>query len=132
MIQKRRKKMIFNIGYQGRNIEGVVATLAGAGVTMLVDLREKPVSRIKGFSKNKLREALAAGGIGYWHMGQKLGGFTCTPDMWKDGCNEIFTWLEKNYEVLALMCMERDPLQCHRLEVSKILETEHGFTRQCL
>ena len=99
---------------------------------MLVDLREKPVSRIKGFSKNKLREALAAGGIGYWPMGHKLGGFTCTPEVWEDGCREVATWLEKNYEVLALMCMERDPLQCHRMEVSKILEDKYGFARQCL
>jgi len=108
-----------------------IDVLKEAGVTVLVDLREKRGSRVKGFSKNKLRQALESQGITYWPMGKQLG-FTCTQDMWKDGCRKVADWAEKHYEVLALMCMERDPLQCHRLELSKILETEYGFARQCL
>ena len=65
-------------------------------------------------------------------MGHKLGGFTCTPEMWKEGCREIDAWLAKNHEVVALMCMERDPLQCHRLELAKILEDKYGCAWQCL
>lgn len=35
---------LFTIGYQGANLEQVVASLAGAGVSVLVDTRETPIS----------------------------------------------------------------------------------------
>ena len=132
MTQKRRKKTIFNIGYQGRDIGGFIEILKDVGVTMVIDLRRKPISRIQGFSKRILRKVLAENGMGYWHMGHKLDGFNCTTKMWKNGCIEIHEWHQRNDEVLALMCMERDPLQCHRLEVSKVMETKFGYSRQCL
>jgi uncharacterized protein (DUF488 family) len=119
------KLVIWNIGYQGRTQQGFLDTLRDAGVTVLVDLREKPFSRIAGFSKNVLRAALEEAGIAYRPMGKTLGGLTCTPVMWAEGCRELAQLAQG--EVVAIMCLERDAAQCHRRKLAEILETEHGI-----
>jgi hypothetical protein len=119
------KLVIWNIGYQGRTQQGFIDTLRQAGVTVLVDLREKPFSRMAGFSKNVLRAALEEAGIAYRHMGKTLGGLTCTPEMWAEGCRELAQLAQG--EAVAIMCLERDAAQCHRRKLVQILETEHGI-----
>ncbi len=47
------------IGYEGKDIQYFIALLKREGITALIDVREKPFSRKKGFSKNKLQEALS-------------------------------------------------------------------------
>ena len=49
---------LFTIGYEGASLEDFLANLNIAGVDQLVDIRDFPGSRRKGFSKNALREAL--------------------------------------------------------------------------
>ncbi|WP_448759848.1 DUF488 domain-containing protein [Actinomyces oricola] len=39
----------------------------GVGASRLVDVRLNPVSRVRGFSKNRLRERLEASGLVYEH-----------------------------------------------------------------
>ncbi len=58
---------LFTFGYEGLTIEAFVARLKGARVELIVDVREMPLSRKKGFSKNAFREHLAAAGIAYEH-----------------------------------------------------------------
>ena len=126
---KRRKTedgiVVWNIGYQGRTLEDFLQTLREAGVTVLVDLREKPYSRIAGFSKNVLRTALAKAGIAYKGMGAMLGGLTCTPDMWVEGCKELAQ--DAQTHAVAIMCLERDASKCHRRKLVEILESRHGI-----
>ena len=117
--------VVWNIGYQGRSLDGFIQTLQEAGVTMLVDLREKPFSRMVGFSKNVLRAALAKAGIAYKGMGATLGGFTCTPDMWIEGCKELAR--DAQTHAVAIMCLERDASKCHRRKIVEILQSEHGI-----
>ncbi|HOI37200.1 MAG TPA: DUF488 domain-containing protein [Bacillota bacterium] len=115
---------VFNIGYQGHTIDSFVLVLRGAGITILVDLREKPYSRMPGFSKNKLRETLESGGMAYRWMGSQLGGFTCTVEMWRQGCAALAE-LARGGEKVAIMCMERDWQKCHRAKLVEILALEH-------
>ncbi len=117
--------VIWNIGYQGRTPESFVQTLQDAGVTLLVDLREKPFSRMPGFSKNTLARTLTAANINYRWMGAKLGGLTCTREMWLEGCRELATHAQS--QVVAIMCLERDAAKCHRRKLVTILEQEHGI-----
>src|SRR5580658_10634341 len=58
---------IFTIGYEGASVESFLQTLRSAGVTQLLDVRELPLSRRKGFSKNVLAGLLIAAGIDYQH-----------------------------------------------------------------
>jgi uncharacterized protein (DUF488 family) len=119
------KLVIWNIGYQGRTQKSFIETLKTAGVTVLVDLREKPFSRIAGFSKNVLRAALEEAGIAYKGMGKVLGGLTCTPEMWADGCKELAH--DAQTQAIAIMCLERDITQCHRRKLVEILADQHGI-----
>lgn len=119
------KLVVWNIGYQGRTQESFIETLRDAGITLLVDLREKPFSRMAGFSKNVLRAALEQSGITYRWMGTVLGGLTCTPEQWADGCKELAQ--DAQTQAVAIMCLERDISQCHRRKLAEILAREHGI-----
>jgi uncharacterized protein (DUF488 family) len=59
---------IATIGYEGSTIERFVGALQRASIDVLIDVRELPLSRKKGFSKNQLAQALAASGIEYVHL----------------------------------------------------------------
>ncbi len=58
------------IGYEGAEIHDFIATLLMHEVRTLIDVRELPLSRKKGFSKRALGEALDAVGIMYRHVKQ--------------------------------------------------------------
>ncbi len=59
---------LFTFGYEGLAIDGFIARLKKAGVTVVVDVRELPLSRKKGFSKTAFAAALHDAGIGYTHV----------------------------------------------------------------
>ncbi len=49
---------ILTIGYEGSTIEDLVATLKLADTQVLIDIRDVPLSRKRGFSKKALAAAL--------------------------------------------------------------------------
>jgi len=55
---------IFTIGYEGKSLDQFVAELRRNRISRVIDVRELPLSRRKGFSKTPLTAALAAAGIG--------------------------------------------------------------------
>lgn len=59
---------LFTFGYEGLDIASFVARAKSVGVKTIVDVRELPLSRKKGFSKTSFREALAEHGIAYVHI----------------------------------------------------------------
>jgi len=130
-------KRLFTIGYEGTDLDAFLETLERAKINVLLDIRELPISRRNGFSKNVLREALEACGIEYRHE-KRLG----SPRMLrhrlrKDGnYKRFFNAYEKHLAQhsdflqalcvelngnVALMCYERDHTQCHRSTVSGVI-----------
>ena len=59
-----------DIGYEGKTIDEVVASLHTWGVGTLIDVRLNAISRKKGFSKTALRTGLESNGLGYLHLPQ--------------------------------------------------------------
>jgi uncharacterized protein (DUF488 family) len=133
------KPELFTIGYQGSIVDAVVASLAGAGVTHLLDIRAVPQSRKPGFSKRLLGGTLEAAGIRYSHL-RGLG----TPKAGRDAVrhgdvaamHRIFRAhmeepaaqidLARAAEISAaesacLLCFERDHTHCHRQIVAEML-----------
>ena len=127
------------IGYEGADIDDFIATLRAAEVSMLVDVRELPISRRKGFAKSALASSLAKEGIRYLHL-KGLGDPKPGRDAARSGdfgkFLEIFTahmtsaGAQSDLEVLkaqigteraCLMCFERDPSQCHRTIVANTI-----------
>ena len=142
---------IFTIGYEGASVPSFVESLRGAGVTLVLDIRAAPVSRKKGFSKHQIAAHLGEAGIAYRHL-RGLGTPKRGRDAARSGNLEEFerifrTHLEEpealldlgEAEMLAkeqpvcLLCLERNPLHCHRLIVATrmakdtALRIEHLF-----
>lgn len=123
---------LLTIGYEGhREPASLVAVLVAAGVTLLVDVREFPMSRRRGFSKTALSNALSAAGIAYEHE-RALGNPEEYRDLYKSGHVEAgrrgyeghlrngsawaVTWLGERLsaERICVLCLEHDHRVCHR------------------
>ena len=63
----RPARALFTFGYEGLSIDAFIERLKEAHIELVVDVRELPLSRKKGFSKISFREALAVEGIAYEH-----------------------------------------------------------------
>jgi uncharacterized protein (DUF488 family) len=135
---------IFTIGYEDKSIEDFLARLKKHKITVLVDIREKPISRKKGFSKTKINDHLQSVGIKYIHMGALGSPSKLRDKLHRDNNYDYFFKEYKKHldalsepvedlyreilskNVICLMCMERDPLQCHRLLVAKKIKEING------
>lgn len=123
---------IFTIGYEGSTVGEFIAALQKAGVKRVIDVRALPLSRRPGFSKTPLRGALAEAGIDYVHLkalGTPSEGRTAAragrhSDMARiyAGQLEMPEAIVQSAQMLelaaerpsALLCMEREPAECHR------------------
>lgn len=128
---------LYTIGYEGAQIEDFVETLKLVNVDVLLDVRDLPISRRRGFAKTALRQALEGRGIVYRHE-KSLGSPKPIRDELKRGwdyetffrrydahLNEQQPLLERLVDELAggvaLMCYERNQAQCHRSAVATAL-----------
>src|SRR5215213_4745951 len=59
---------LFTIGYEGRALDELIAILASNKIDRVIDVRDLPLSRRRGFSKTPLCTALGGAGIEYLHM----------------------------------------------------------------
>jgi uncharacterized protein (DUF488 family) len=136
---------LFTVGYEGASPEDFIATLVRAGVTRIIDIRQLPQSRRRGFSKNQLSALLSDANIEYQHLRQ-LGDPKHGRDAARAGRMEefrqIFTAhleLADSMEALkiakdlaeektsALLCYERDYKHCHRAIVANKMSVLYKF-----
>jgi uncharacterized protein (DUF488 family) len=141
-----RQMLLKTIGYEGSDIADFISVLKFSQVDVLVDIRDVPSSRKKGFSKNSLREGVASVGIEYIHMkalGDPKAGRTAARagemvKFRKIFCEHISTTeANESLKVLAnlareknvcLLCFERDHKACHRSIVVEKLLTLGDFS----
>ena len=135
---------LLTIGYEGCTIDGVLAALKEAGVSLLLDVRAVAASRKPGFSKRQLASGLDAAGIGYVHL-QRLGTPKAGRDAVRAGHPErmvpIFQAHMETPEAqealvqakhlaegarCCLLCFERDHRTCHRRLVAEMIAAETG------
>jgi uncharacterized protein (DUF488 family) len=124
-----KSNILYTIGHSNHTIEEFISLLKLHGVTCVADVRSAPYSRYcPQFNKDTLVAALEAAGIAYMFLGKELGGRPEDLSCYKDGCvdfqrlaerDEFKRGLEHLLECaskhrIALMCAEKDPLQCHR------------------
>ncbi|HEX7694276.1 MAG TPA: DUF488 domain-containing protein, partial [Sphingomonas sp.] len=122
---------IFTIGYEGVTMDEFLATLKGAGVEQVIDVRALPLSRRPGFSKNVLAATLNDNGIGYVHL-KALGTPKPGRDAAKKGDGRTMEHVYAgqlhlpeaqaqaaqlrdlaSHKRSAVLCFERDPKHCH-------------------
>jgi uncharacterized protein (DUF488 family) len=129
---------VFTIGYERRSQGELVQDLLEAGVSLLADVRELPLSRRPGFSKTALAAAVDAVGIEYVHL-RALGNPKRHRDAWKggDAASGIAGYRahlagesRPHVDALAtrvaeggvcLLCVEHDAASCHRALLAEAL-----------
>ena len=121
--------VVLTIGHSNHALDVFAALLLRHGVTLVADVRSAPYSRFNPhFNRKSLDTALCGRGIGYLFLGQALGGRpadrTCYEDgrvrydrvartsLYRDGIERVVQGSAD--QRIALMCAEKEPLDCHR------------------
>jgi len=117
---------VFTVGYEGRSLAAFVELLRASGVTRVIDVRELPLSRRRGFSKTPLSTALTKAGIEYVHVREAGNPFRAQKQD-VDRCLRLYRGHLKNHpgvvervraalegQRAALLCVEADSCRCHR------------------
>lgn len=120
---------LLTIGHSTHPIEVFINLLQQHGVTALADVRSHPYSRyFPQYSQEALRQSLTQAGIGYVFLGKELGARSENPACYRQGkvqyellaqeptFGQGLERLRQGMEKfrIALMCAEKDPLECHR------------------
>ena len=133
---------IFTIGHSTHSVEEILQLLKRHSVTAVCDVRSSPYSHFNPqFNREPLKEQLLLAGIVYVFLGKELGARTSDRSCYVDGkvqydllaktplFNNGLTRLKEGNQThrIAIMCAEKDPLQCHRtILVSRYL-TDDGI-----
>lgn len=127
------------IGYEGALLDDFIATLKSSSVRMLIDVRELPISRRKGFAKRALSTALEEADIHYLHL-KGLGDPKPGREAARAGNHAGFLKVFRAHMLtssaqfdlaiaathvasggVCLMCFERDHAACHRTLVAEAI-----------
>ncbi|HCZ07032.1 MAG TPA: DUF488 domain-containing protein [Thermotogae bacterium] len=135
--------MIFTVGYEGRSIAEFLELLKTNGVETVIDVRELPMSRKPGFSKNRLQKIREEEGIEYvsakqlgnpYRRSLKSGEAT-----WEEVKPLFEEYIRDNLDAVeevvkmsrsknvCLLCFEKDPNACHRSVIASIIEKDFGL-----
>lgn len=140
------RPVLYTTGYEQHKQPGsLIAALQNAGVQLLLDVRELPLSRRRGFSKTALNDALADAGIAYDHQ-RALGNPKPLRDLYRSGrqpegeagyrahIRNGSSWAVDELaetmtdQVVCLLCFEHDHRCCHRnVVVDELRRRGHAF-----
>lgn len=130
---------LFTIGHSLLTLDHFISLLKRADIGVIADVRSSPHSgRAPWFSQQELKVALKQHSIKYVFLGRELGGRPSSERLFTNGVAD-YGAMSRTSEFaegigrivhgveahrIALMCSERDPLECHRfLLVSKHLSS---------
>ena len=120
---------VYTIGHSNHSIDRFLGLLERGGINAIADVRSVPFSRrMPHFSRPALKEALKAAGIAYVFLGDELGArpqdrscyrdgtadyeLIARTDLFQRGLDRVIAGAH-GYRI-ALMCAEKEPLDCHR------------------
>ena len=161
---KRIEPTIYTIGHSNHEIAAFIELLRQHKITALGDVRSQPYSRyVPQYSREPLKIALAKADLAYVFFGKELGARSNNPACYRQGKVQYDRLAQEpnfveglqrvaqgmNHYRIALMCAEKDPLNCHRallvtrklfeagVPVSHIhadgsLENQHAFETRLL
>jgi uncharacterized protein (DUF488 family) len=130
---------LLTIGYEGSSIDDFIETLKVAKIEVLLDIRDLPLSRKRGFSKKALSAAVELAGLRYVHL-KELGDPKPGREAARRGDTKAFKKIfgehlkrENSQSALVdaleiasnsrtcLFCFERDHSGCHRTIVAEAM-----------
>ena len=131
-----QRREIYTIGHSTHEIGYFIDLLKTHGVNCVVDVRTLAFSRFNPqYNKEKLSASLRDAGITYIHMPEEFGARHTDPSLltnghvdfekvrktesFKHGIERLHHGVNKGF-VIALMCAEADPLDCHRFSLISV------------
>lgn len=133
---------VYTIGHSTHSLDAFASLLRRHGITAVADVRSTPFSRFNPqFNKDALARELKARGIKYVFLGRELGARSDDQSCYENGRvqygrlagTKLFgQGIERvrrgaGEHRIALMCAEKEPLECHRtLLVGRALDG-HGL-----
>jgi uncharacterized protein (DUF488 family) len=139
---------IYTVGHSTYTIERLIKLLQKHEITAVGDVRSQPYSRTNPqFNREPLKDCLKKAGIAYVFLGEELGARSDDPSCYVQGKisysrlaeSRLFQrGLERVRQGarefrLALMCAEKEPLDCHRtILVARHLENDGVEVRHIL
>lgn len=137
------RNVVYTVGHSTHSIEYFVDLLTKNKVDVVADVRSSPYSRFNPqFNKETLAASLREHCIKYVFLGDEFGARSldrscyidgkvqydrlAKTELFRSGVERVRLGVDRGYK-MALMCAEKDPLDCHRtVLVSRNLEKE-GF-----
>lgn len=136
---------VFSIGYEGKTLEECIRIFKKHNISLIIDVRQNPISRKKGFSKEKLCNALEAEGFKYIHL-VELGNPKEIRDEYHQNnstnflydeygkylderpelIDTLYSYVSGNYA--CLLCFEKHPIECHRGVLTDYLHKYKGMS----
>ena len=120
---------VFTIGHSTHHLEAFIALLRRHEIVLVADVRSVPYSRMQPqFNRESLIKALEKWGIEYVFLGAELGARSSDKACYEKGQVQYHRLAqtpafhrgierlqaESGRRRVALMCAEREPLECHR------------------
>lgn len=132
--------IVLTIGHSNQPAPDFIALLTKHNISLVVDVRSRPRSRFGHFNRNPLCNRLLSLGLEYLYLGDELGGHPDQEDLYADGrvAYERVVLLpefrrgikrvirESQLHRLVLMCVEEDPLECHRHPLLALVLLQRG------
>jgi len=138
------KEVLLTTGYSGHDLASFLGKLKEHDVSVVVDVRQNPVSRKKGFSASKLSAFLIDHGVDYVHV-PELGVPVALREQLKAGEQDLGAYLDGFRDYLAgcgdaldrlyglaikkrccLICVEHLHRECHRSVVAEAVQARNG------
>jgi uncharacterized protein (DUF488 family) len=124
------QQTVYTIGHSTHAQEGFLGLLSMHDITALCDVRSRPFSRLNPqFNRDELKKVLPDRGMMYLFLGNELGARSDDPacyeggkvqyerlartELFQQGLTRIQDGISKGFRI-ALMCAEKEPLECHR------------------
>lgn len=120
---------LYTVGHSNHSIDRLLELLTRHSITAVNDVRSQPYSRYNPqFNRESLKSCLEETGIHYVFLGEQLGARSKNPAHYTNGkvqykalaeSKEFEQGLEKvrqglETDRIALLCAEKDPINCHR------------------
>ena len=134
---------LYTVGYENRTLAEFTAYLKNHGISTLVDVREIPLSRKKGFSKTALSKHLEDSDIHYIHFKELGSPKQLRHKVREDGdfnyfFSEYSGYIKTKQQIIAqlhhivsegtscVMCYEASSEYCHRRVVADEVKKHDG------
>lgn len=121
---------IYTIGYTVFSIDDFIDVIKYYGISCVIDVRSSPFSKhYPDYNKDVLEQRLKQHGILYRNYAKEFGARQTNPIYYSgdivdfdkfiqsaqflEGVSRVTKGIEKGYK-FALMCAEKDPINCHR------------------